>query len=207
MATHSSVLAWRIPGMAEPGGLPSMGSHRVRHDWSDLAAAAGLGSGALKNWNVEIILKKLLFLYIFLGLLELVAAPILRFIFEILEIYKLIIYMMGRIFFLEDLDIVTYKISAGISSGAHKTYEATTILYGCCRCEELSHWKRPWSWERLRAGGEGGDRGWDGWMASPTQWTWVWARSRRWWRTGRPGVLQSMGSQRVGHNWATEQQQ
>ena len=58
--------------------------------------------------------------------------------------------------------------------------------------------------ERLKAGGEGDDRGWDGWMASPTQWTWVWASSRSWWWTGRPGVLQSMGSQRVGHDWATE---
>ena len=51
-----------------------------------------------------------------------------------------------------------------------------------------------------------GDRGWDGWMASPTQWTWLWANSGRWWRTGKPGVLQSMGSQRVGHNLATEHQ-
>ena len=57
----------------------------------------------------------------------------------------------------------------------------------------------------LRAGGEGDDRGWDGWTASPTQWTWVWASSRRWWRTGKPGMLQSMGRQRVGHEWVTEQ--
>ena len=70
-------------------------------------------------------------------------------------------------------------------------------------CEELTHWKRPWCWERLKAGGEGDDRGWDGWMASPTQWRWVWLNSRSWWWTGRPGMLQSMGSQRVGHNWAT----
>ena len=70
----------------------------------------------------------------------------------------------------------------------------------------LTHWKRPWCWERLRAGGEGGSRGWDGCMASPTQRTWVWANSRRWWGTGKPGVLQSMGSQRVGHDWVTEQQ-
>ena len=55
--------------------------------------------------------------------------------------------------------------------------------------------KRPWCWERLKAGGEGNDRGWDGWMASPTQWTLVWAGSRSWWWTGRPGMLQSMGSQ------------
>ena len=65
-------------------------------------------------------------------------------------------------------------------------------------------WKRPWCWERLKAGGEGDDRGWDGWMASPTQWTWVWVNSRSWWWTGRPGMLQSMGSQRVRHDWATE---
>ena len=56
----------------------------------------------------------------------------------------------------------------------------------------------------IGAGGEGDDRGWDGWMASPTQWTWVWVNSRSWWWTGRPGVLQFMGSQRVGHDWATE---
>ena len=70
-------------------------------------------------------------------------------------------------------------------------------------CEKLTHLKRPWCWKRLRAGGEG-DRGWDGWMASLTQWTWVWVDSGRWWWTGRPGVLQFMGSQRVGHDWVTE---
>ena len=72
------------------------------------------------------------------------------------------------------------------------------------RCEELTHLKRPWCWERLRAGGEGDDREWDGWMAPPTQWTCIWVNSRSWWWTGRPGVLQSMGSQRVRHDWATE---
>ena len=64
--------------------------------------------------------------------------------------------------------------------------------------------KRPWCWERLNAGGEGDNRGWDGQMASLTQWTWVWVNSRSWWWTGRPGVLQSMGLQRVRHDWATE---
>ena len=63
--------------------------------------------------------------------------------------------------------------------------------------------KRPWCWGRLKAG-EGDKRGWDGWMASPTQQTWVWINSRSWWRTGRPGLLQSMRLQRVGHRWATE---
>ena len=64
-------------------------------------------------------------------------------------------------------------------------------------CKELTPWKRPWCWERLKAGGEGDDRGWDGWMASPTQWTWVWASSRSWWWTGKPCMLQSMASHRV----------
>ena len=62
-------------------------------------------------------------------------------------------------------------------------------------CEELTHWKGHWCWERLRAGGEAGDRGWDGWMASPTQWTWVWVDSGSWWCSGRPDVLWFVGSQ------------
>ena len=66
--------------------------------------------------------------------------------------------------------------------------------------------KDPDAGERVKAGAEGDDRGWDGWMASPTQGTWVWASSGRWWSTGEPSILQSMGSQRVGHNWVTEQQ-
>ena len=69
---------------------------------------------------------------------------------------------------------------------------------------KLTHWKRPWCWERSKAGGEGDGRGWDGWMASPTRWTWVWASSGSWWWTGSPGVLRSTGSQRVGDDWAAE---
>ena len=71
-------------------------------------------------------------------------------------------------------------------------------------CKELTHLKRSWFWERLRAGGEGDDRGWDGRLASPTQWTWVWVDSMSWWWTGRPGVLRFMGLQRVGHDWVTD---
>ena len=77
--------------------------------------------------------------------------------------------------------------------------EAETPIFG-----HLIHLKRPWCWERLKVGGEGDDRGWDGWMASLTRWTWVWVNLRSWWWTRKPGVLQSMGSQRVGHeglNW------
>ena len=71
-------------------------------------------------------------------------------------------------------------------------------------CEKLTHWKRLWCWEGLGAGGEGDDREWDGWMASPTQWIWVWVNPMSWWRTGKCGMLQSIGSQRVGHNWVTK---
>ena len=71
-------------------------------------------------------------------------------------------------------------------------------------CEELTHWKRLWCWERLEAGGEGNDRGWDGWMVSPTRWTLVWMNSGSWWWIGRPGMLRFMESQSVGHDWATE---
>ena len=71
-------------------------------------------------------------------------------------------------------------------------------------CKELTYLKRPCCWEKLKAGGEGDDREWDGWMASPTLWTWVWASSGSWWWTGRPGMLQSMVLQRAGHDWTTE---
>ena len=71
-------------------------------------------------------------------------------------------------------------------------------------CEEVTHLKRPWCWERLGAGGEADDRGWYGWKASLTRWTWVWVNSGSWWWTGRPGMVQFMGSQRVRHDCATE---
>ena len=93
-----------------------------------------------------------------------------------------------------------------VSPGVHWrdwrwSWDSSTLATSC---EELTHWKRPWCWGGLEAGGEGDDRGWDGWMASLIRWTWVWVNSRSCWWTGRPGVLRFMGSQRVGHDWATE---
>ena len=82
--------------------------------------------------------------------------------------------------------------------------KAETAVLWPPQCEELTHWKRLWCWEGLGAGGEGYDRGWDGWMASLTWWTWVWVNSGCWWWTGRPGVLQFMESRWVGHDWVTE---
>ena len=121
MATHSSVLAWRIPGTGEPDGLPSMGAHRVGHDWNDLVAAVAV-QVAYNNW-------------------------------------------------------FTTSFSHHLLYFCHSFYLSMLYL------------------------------GWGGLMASSTQWTWVWANSRRWWRAGKPGMLQSMGQQRVRQNWATEQQQ
>ena len=86
--------------------------------------------------------------------------------------------------------------------GRNDTKAETSTL--ATSCEDLTHWKRLWCWEGLEAGGEGNNKGWDCWMASPTRWTWVWVNSRSWWWTGRPGMLWFMGSQRVGHDWATE---
>ena len=88
-----------------------------------------------------------------------------------------------------------------LSSSKELCWNASTLATWC---KELTHLKRPWCWERLRAGGEGDYGGWDGWMASPTRWAWVWVSSGSWWWTGRPGVLWFMGSQRVRQDWATE---
>ena len=68
-----------------------------------------------------------------------------------------------------------------------RTDAETPILWPPNVKSWLTHWKRPWCWERLKVGGEGDDRGWDGWMVSPTWWTWVWVNSGSWWWTGRPG--------------------
>ena len=94
------------------------------------------------------------------------------------------------------------EISSGISlKEMMLNWNSSTLATSC---EELTHWKRLWCWEGLQVGGEGDDRGWDGWMASLTGRMWVWVNSGSWWWTGRPGVLRFMRSQRVGHDWATD---
>ena len=156
MATHSSVLAWRIPGTGEPGGVRSMGLHRVRYDWSDLAAAAldHKEGWALKNWCFwTVVLEKTL------------ESP--------LDCKESILKEISPEYSLEGLVL---KLKFQYFGHLHQYW-----------CKESIHWKRPWCWERLRAAGEGDNRGWDGWMASLTQWTWVWTNSRRAWRTGKPG--------------------
>ena len=96
---------------------------------------------------------------------------------------------------------IVKEISPGIS--LEGMMQKLKLQYFGHLMRRVDSWKRLWCWEGLGAGGEGDDRGWDGWMASPTQWTWIWVNSGSWW-TGRPGVLRFMGSQRVGHDWATE---
>ena len=157
MATHSSVLAWRIPWVGEPGGLLSMGLPRVGHDWSDLAAP--------KNWLKIVVLEKTL------------ESP------------------------LDSMDIKSFNPKENqpwIFIGRTDAEADTPILWP----PDVK--TRPWCWERLNVGGAGDDRGWDGWMASLMTWTWDWVSYGNWCWTGRPGMLQSMGSQRVGHDWATE---
>ena len=87
---------------------------------------------------------------------------------------------------------------------ARSDVKAETLILWPPDAKSWLNLKRPWCWERLKAGGVGNNRRWDGWMASWTQWTWVWVNSRSWWWTGRPGMLQFMGSKRVRHDWATE---
>ena len=94
------------------------------------------------------------------------------------------------------------EISPGISSEGMMLKLKLQSL--ATSCEELTHWKRLWCWEGLGAGGEGDDRGWDGWVVSLTRWMWVSVNSGSWRWTGRPGMLRFMGSQRVGHDWATD---
>ena len=143
MATHSSILGWRIPWKEEPGGLHPTGSQRVGHDWST-------NTFTFHFWPSCIIL---LWTFVYMFLCE------------------------------------------------HKVFLVIFLIMELLGHKEPTHWNRPSYWQRLKAGGEGDGRGWDGWVASPTQWTWVWGNSGRQWRTGEPGVLQAMGSQRV--DWAT----
>ena len=101
----------------------------------------------------------------------------------------------------KEIQPVHSKDQSWVFIGRTNVETETPILFTWC--EELTQLKRPRCWERLKAGGEG-DRAWDGWMASRTQWAWIWVNSRSWWWTGRPGVLQFMRSHRVRHAWVTE---
>ena len=92
--------------------------------------------------------------------------------------------------------ILIGRIDAEVETPVFWSSDANSWFIGRTGAEELTHLKTPWCWEKLKAGGKGDDRGWDGWMASPTRWTWVWVNSGSWWWTGKPSMLQSMGLQK-----------
>ena len=128
-------------------------------------------------------------------------SSLLYFLFYFLKIlFSWISFQWGAMFWKKIIAILFQKLIT-FCSRFFRSWNSSTLVTSC---EELTHWKRPWCWKGLGAGGEGDDRGWDGWMASATQGTWVWVNSGSWWWTGRPGVLWFMGLQRVRHDWATE---
>ena len=214
MAIHSSTLAWKIPWMEERGRLQSMGSQRVGHDWETSlglsniirlieswghrnpctpywAFTRGIKNSLLNRRNQQHSSKPCL---LFNCAVEL---P------DFSEGNKLVTKAVHT----QPCAGGRWGQAAGTGEGAPEQAageESRTSLSVVSSLEgptlklqsfgHLTPWKRPWCWERLRAGGEGDDRGWDGWMSSPTQWTRVWVSSGSWWWTGRPGVLRSMGS-------------
>ena len=190
MATHSSILAWRVPWTEEPGSLQSMGLPRVRHDWATntflprffwhLALLYFACTAFFTDWRFVAALSQASLLVPGMAACSLFPAESAHFSL-LVTVQEFSLY----------LSFSPYYIS----------WNSSTLATSC---EELTHWKRPWCWEGLGAGGEGDDRGWDGWMASLTRWMWVSVNSGSWWWTGRPGVLRFMGSQRVGHDWATD---
>ena len=189
METHSSVLAWRVPGMGEPGGLLSVGSHRVKHDWSDLAAAAAV--------------KAMVFPVVMYGCESLTE-----------ESWVPKNWCSQTVVLEKTLESpLDYKEIQPVHSKGNQSW----VFFG--RTDAKAETPILWpplakSWligKDPDAGRDWGQeekgmkrRGWDGWMASPTRWTWVWVNSGSWWWTRRPGMLRFMGSQRVGHGWATE---
>ena len=182
MANHYSILAWKIPGTEEPVRLQSVESQRFGHDYS--------------NWRLWFFLWSCMDVRV--GLWRRLSAE------------ELMLLNCG----LGEDSWESLGLHGDPTSPFWRRSALGVLWKEWCQssnsstlatsCEELTHWKRLWCWEGLGAGGEGDDRGWDGWTASLTGRTWVWVNSGSWWWTGRPGVLRFMGSQRVGHDWATE---
>ena len=177
MAIHSSILAWRIPWQRSLAGYNLWG-HRVGHDWASKHTAQD------SKWKVLTLIHTLKM------------RP------RHTEVKK---WAKGHITQKSSRGLISSRLSpvhprgnqCWIVTGRTDAEAETPVLWP----PDVKNWLiwkfRPWCWESLKAGREGDDRGWDGWMASPTQWTWVWVNSGSWWWTGRPGVLQSMGSQEL----------
>ena len=187
MATYSSVLAWRIPGMVEPGGLPSMGSHRDGHDWSNLAAAA---------------VKAMVFPVVMCG-------------FESWTIKKAECWRIGAFELWYWRRLLRVPCTARRSKHSNlKEISPGYSLEGLMLKLKLQYFghmmQRADSLEKTLMLGKIEGRRRRGrqrikWLDGiTTRWTLVWVNSGNWWWTGRPGMLRFMGSQRVGHDWVTE---
>ena len=204
MATHSSVLAWRLPGTWEPGGLPSMGSHRVGHNWSDLAAAA---DSILKSWDITLSTK--------VCLVKVMVFPVVMYGFESWTIKKTEHQRIDafELWCCRRLLRVPWTASRSNQSILKEISPGCSLegLMPKLKLQYFGHlMRRADSFEKtLMLGKIKGRRrrGWQRmrWLNSiPTQWTWVWVGSRSWWWPGRPGMLQFMGLQKVMHNLVTE---
>ena len=175
MATHSSVLAWRIPGTGEPDGLLSMGSHRVRHDWS----RSHRTFTEWESWGCRRPRSRAREDAHCRGTSGEWAAPALS-----PAVSHLNAVPQGSPGWHHVLHVAPRRAGMFrmLCLGTHLRWERQWVPTGSwCPLWELTHGRRPWCWERLQAGREGGDRGWDSWMASLTRWTWVWVNSRSWW--------------------------
>ena len=184
MAIHSSTIAWKIPWTEEPDRLQSMGSQRVRHNWVTSLSLFKTQTVVMYGWELDCE--------------ESWASKNRCFWTVVLE------KTLESPLDCKELQPVHSKGDQSWVFIGGTDIEAETPILWPPHAKSWLIEKDPDAWEGLRAGGEGDDRGWDGWMASLTRWTWVWVNSRSWWWTGRPGVLQFMGSQGVRHDWATE---
>ena len=188
MATHSSVLAWWIPGTGEPVGLPSMGSHRVGHNWSDLAAADSI----FKSRDITLptkscLVKVMFFPVVIYGCESWTVKKAERQRIDAFELWcwrrLLQVPWTAR----RSNQSILKEINPGSS------LEGLKLQYFGHIMQRVDSLEKTLMLGGIGAGGEGDDRGWDGWMASPSHCTWVWVNSGSWWWTGRPGVLRFMG--------------
>ena len=203
METHSSTLAWRIPWREGSGRLQSMVSQRVGHDW-----ATSLLLGRKVMTNIDSLLKtRDITLSTKVHLVKAMIFPVVLYGCESWTIKKaehqridaFELWCWRRLLRVPwtatrfNQSILKECSLEGL--GVHWkdwcwSWNSNTLATWC---EELTHLKRPWCWERLRARGEGDNRGWDGWMASLTQWTWIWVDSGSWWWTGGLACCSSWG--------------
>ena len=213
MAPHSSTLDWKIQWMEEPGRLPSTGVAKSRtRQWLHFTSL--LGRKVMTN--LDIILKSRdISLPTKVCLVKAMVFPMVMYGCVSWTIKK------AECWRIDAFELWFWRRLLRVPWTARRSNQSILkeISPGCSLEDQMlklklqyfghlmwrtDSFESPWCWERLKMGGEGDHRGWDGWMASRTQWTWVWVNSGSWWWTGRPGVLQSMGSQRVWHNWAAE---